>query len=136
MTAFALCLLLALDPTTTGNEVVSGCGYAQPIVTAAEQYGLNPRLLVAIARRETSIHAATNSSGHCGPWQVHPAWADGFSCADLQGPIGAWAGAFVLRDKLRASHGNLKEALRRYSGSRKGSTWYARQVLNLIPKEA
>jgi len=130
--AFLLCLALASDPTIPGGEVLRGCAVATPTDIAADAYGFPAPLLMAIARRETNIRPKVNASGHCGPWQVNPKWAEGNTCKMLKGSAGVWAAARILDDKRRAAHGDMKEALRLYSGSAKGSTWYAREVLALM----
>lgn len=127
--ALALCFALAATPAP-GDEVLRGCALAQPVVLAAEAYGLQPSLLLAVAQRESGIRTTTNKGGYCGPWQVHPRWAEAATCSHLQGGQGAWAAARILAAFKRGG-GGLDEALRRYSGSAPGSRWYARAVLRL-----
>jgi hypothetical protein len=125
--AFALCLTIATTPGLDGAEVLRGCALVDATQAAAEAYELAPELLLAVGWRETRWRPLVNAGGYCGPFQVLPRWADGATCAQLHSTQGPWAAARILATFAKGR--TMAEGLRRYSGSKPGSGWYARQVL-------
>lgn len=124
--AFLLCLALATaQPPLTGNEVLRGCALAHAVEPAAVATRQDPAVLLAIAWRETRFQHLTNGGGYHGPWQLRAGLCIG--CSTMEQALSA---AGVLQ-RFQRNRRPLADALRKYSGSRLGSTWYADKVLSL-----
>lgn len=123
--AFLLCLSIAVGPPDLpGDAVLRGCALAHASRDVVAPH-VPPPLLLAIAWRESRFREVVNASGHHGPWQL-----DAALCEDCEPPAQAATAAWLLERFLRNGR-PLRDALRKYSGSRPGSTWYAREVLEL-----
>ena len=131
---FALWSALLADPVLTVDESLRACLLVQHASAASTDNAPAP-LLLAIAWREDRFKTADDHGPMCGSMQVQALqragqpW--GLTCQELAQPqVGMLAGAAVLRDKLRASHGDMARALQRYAGCKRGCRWYSDQVLD------
>lgn len=134
MVEFLLCLALLGDPSTPAKIDRRGCRLAPVLVEVAQQNGLHPALLTSMGRTETGLQASKRSpGGHCGLIQAHPRYTR-LSCKQMRDPkTGLEAGVKILLtfQRSRACKGDMRCALRRYSGSRKGNYVYSDEVLKL-----
>lgn len=113
MTAAALCLVLLTTPGLSVEAAQRGCGLAQEFVSSAEALQHDPKLLAAIAWRETRFHTkVVGGSGECGAMQVLPQHS-AYTCRQMQNGQGVLAGAEALR--RWGSHRNVRRALYRYN---------------------
>jgi soluble lytic murein transglycosylase-like protein len=108
-----------------------GIGHA--VLIAARSYAISPLLLLAVIAVESSFDRfAVSVVGAKGLMQVLPSQHRDrvLRTSDLTDALtNVRIGAEILRDYLRASGGNLGEALYRYSGGAKG---YARRVADRL----
>lgn len=126
---------------TSSNRNISKSG-AQELtfmfLRAAEVYGVDEKLLMAIARKESSFNAAATGGGASGVMQIMPDTGRrfGLTPAQLYDPkINIDFGAMYISQRLTAYNGNQTLALSAYNqGSAKVnrgsySTAYAQRVL-------
>jgi soluble lytic murein transglycosylase-like protein len=87
------------------------------IEEAARAHGLDPRLVVAVANRESAWNPkAISNAGACGIMQIMPATARFLGIADIFEPrANIFAGTRYLRALLDTFHGDLDLALAAYN---------------------
>jgi soluble lytic murein transglycosylase-like protein len=87
------------------------------IEEAAHTHGVDPRLIAAVASRESSWNAnAVSAAGACGIMQIMPATARFLGLADIFDPrANIFAGTRYLRTLLNTFHGDLDLALAAYN---------------------
>jgi soluble lytic murein transglycosylase-like protein len=99
------------------------------VVNAARRYAISPLLLLAVIAVESSFDRfAVSMAGAEGLMQVLASQHKDLvlRTSDLTDPsTNVRIGSAILRDYIRASDGNIEDALDRYSGGAKG---YARRV--------
>jgi hypothetical protein len=99
------------------------------VMNAARRYAISPLLLLAVIAVESSFDRfAVSVVGAKGLMQVLPSQHQDLvrRTSDLTDPrTNVGIGSAILRDYIRASDGNIDDALDRYSGGAKG---YARRV--------
>jgi hypothetical protein len=108
-------------------------GIGQAVLIAARRYTISPLLLLAVIAVESSFDRfAVSVVGARGLMQVLPSQHRDrvLRTSDLtDARTNVRIGSAILRDYLRASGGNLDNALYRYSGGAKG---YARRVADRL----
>ncbi len=84
---------------------------------AAEKYGVDKRLLLAVAKTESNFHTdATSSAGAMGVMQLMPQTAAGIGVTNAYDPYqNIMGGARLLSDHLSQYDGNLDLALAAYN---------------------
>ena len=87
------------------------------IEEAARTHGVDPRLVAAVASRESAWNPnAVSPAGACGIMQLMPATARFLGLADLFDPrANIFAGTHYLRTLLDTFHGDLDLALAAYN---------------------
>ena len=87
------------------------------ISDAAKQHGVDPRLVAAVARRESAFNPkAVSRAGACGIMQLMPATAHFLGIADIFDPReNVFAATRYLRTLLDAFHGDLDLTLAAYN---------------------
>lgn len=103
---------------TAANQVSTGDAKLDSLVTAAAaRYGLDPRLMVAIMRQESSFNPrAVSPKGARGLMQLMPATAARFGVRDIMDPVqNIEGGAQYLRFLLDTFNGNVELALAGYN---------------------
>ena len=90
---------------------------ASAIGDAAKQHGIDPRLLAAVARRESRFNpAAVSPVGACGVMQLMPATARYLGVKDIfNARENVFGGAKYLRALLDTFHGDLDLTLAAYN---------------------
>lgn len=90
---------------------------AEAIGDAARKHGVDPRLIVAVARRESRFNpAAVSPVGACGVMQLMPATAHYLGIKDIfNARENVFAGAKYLRTLLDTFHGDLDLTLAAYN---------------------
>lgn len=120
-----MCTMNAIAPLT-GALTAAGVNYAPQIVGAAERYGLDPRLLAAVAAQETGGpgqnggHNVVGDGGHGhGVFQIDDrSHAFATTAAAMNPAANADYAASMLSGLLHRFGGNVRAALRAYnSGS-------------------
>ena len=118
------------DDYTAGCEFEPPDNFEEDLIAAAEEAGINPRVLALTVWRESDCNAAAvGSSGEIGLTQINPSvWRktltrEGFG--DLSDPsTNLRAGAWILA-RLKARSRTDIEAVRRYNGSGPKARRYA-----------
>lgn len=84
---------------------------------ASEKYGVDKRLLLAVAKAESNFHTdATSSAGAMGVMQLMPKTAEGIGVTDGYDPYqNIMGGAQILANHLQEYGGNLDLALAAYN---------------------
>lgn len=110
--------------------------YIQDIVNAANQYGIDPRIALAIAARETggddvnSIYMADNG----GLMQITPYSADDYGVSSLypnwatDPQQNALGGMLILKKKIEEQGGNVWAGVKAYNGAGPAADNYVSQV--------
>tara|TARA_Y100001973_G_C5165702_1_gene316008 strand:- start:837 stop:1268 length:432 start_codon:yes stop_codon:yes gene_type:complete len=106
--------------------------YGDMVVLAAEEFGIDPRILSSIVNQETKcMHSAIGSQGEVGLVQLHPGvWSDPYNLQWIKRSLG-WmdlsyaqdpyqnlrAGAWILSVNLQLAGGDMHGALKLYNGA-------------------
>jgi soluble lytic murein transglycosylase-like protein len=90
---------------------------SEAIADAAKEHGVDPRLIVAVARRESRFNPAAKSPvGACGVMQLMPATARYLGIKDIfNARENVFGGAKYLRTLLDTFHGDLDLTLAAYN---------------------
>lgn len=96
---------------------VRGAQYASTIEEAARTHGVDPRLVAAVAHRESAWNAtAVSRTGACGLMQLMPATARFLGVTNVFDPReNIFGGARYLRTLLDTFHGDLDLTLAAYN---------------------
>jgi len=108
-----LCLSIALN--VPHQRIVA---VVQPVMYAADRHSVDPAILFAIAKHESSfLTDAVGLAGELGLFQIHPKYhMHRFNSVDWRNPwANASVGAYILADNLRVT-GTVRTALKRYNG--------------------
>jgi cell wall-associated NlpC family hydrolase len=101
---------------TSARTVPAGTPYADLFQQAASSYGLDPALLVAVARQESGFDPqAVSPAGAQGLMQLMPGTAQGLGVANPFDPAQAIGGAAQLLDSLLGRFGSTELALAAYN---------------------
>lgn len=101
--------------TTLADPVVPP-DYRQPLLAASRAYGVSPRLLAALAARESAWRAAAVSpKGAIGLTQLMPATARSLAVDPREPSANLAGGAHYLRQLIDRFGGNLEQALAAYN---------------------
>lgn len=116
-------------------------GFSRMVEDAAEETGINPRLLALTVYRESRCKAdALGAVGEIGLGQVYPRiWKEPLveegiidSVDDLYDPeVNLRAVGFILGESLRYAKGDPTDALRRYNGDGPAAERYAYEQTHL-----
>lgn len=107
------------------SGVPAGTPYANLFTAAANKYGLDPKLLVAVARAESAFNPrAVSHAGAQGLMQLMPATARGLGVANPFDPPQAVDGAARLLRDLKAQFGRTDLALAAYNAGPGAVTRY------------
>ncbi len=113
----------AADRTASVSSVAQ-TPYASPdadldaiFTEASEKYGVDKRLLLAVAKAESNFHTdATSSAGAMGVMQLMPKTAEGIGVTDAYDPYqNIMGGAQILANHLQEYGGDLDLALAAYN---------------------
>lgn len=108
------------------------------VVEKSKKYSLEPELITAVIFKESSFNPQAKSSVAKGLMQVYPKFhkekleARNITKKDLL-KVGhnIDVGCEILREYIDIENGNIKKALRRYSGNINRKTTYMDKVLNI-----
>ena len=119
-----------VDNSHTGISKERAGQYVAAAKKYAAKHHVDPILVLAVIRKETGFRiTAVSKEGAEGPMQVMPQWhrekIKGKNIKSIEG--GVDIGTQVLAEYIVLAKGDVKAALRKYSG---GSRTYAQQVLN------
>jgi soluble lytic murein transglycosylase-like protein len=118
-------VVTAVNPVSTGDAKLDGW-----VTAAAARYGLDPRLMVAIMRQESSFNSrAVSPKGARGLMQLMPATAARFGVRDMMDPVqNIEGGAQYLRFLLDTFNGNVELALAGYNAGENAVARYGNRV--------
>lgn len=110
--------------------------YAQYIINAANQYGIDPNVALAIAARETGGDDvnAINMAPNGGLMQITDYSADDYGVNNLypdwqtDPQQNALAGMYILSQKIKEQGGDLWSGVRAYNGAGDAAQQYVQQV--------
>ena len=110
--------------------------YAQYIINAANQYGIDPNVALAIAARETGGDDvnAINMAPNGGLMQITDYSADDYDVNNLypdwqtDPQQNALAGMYILSQKIKEQGGDLWSGVRAYNGAGDAAQQYVQQV--------
>jgi len=104
--------------TITGTRPLAAPVYLSALINdAARAHGVDPKLVAAVAKRESAFNpAAVSRRGACGLMQLMPATARSFGVTDIFDPRqNVEAGVRYLRSLIDSFNGNVDLALAAYN---------------------
>jgi len=118
-------VVATVKPVSTGDAKLDGL-----ITAAAARYRLDPRLMVAIMRQESSFNPrAVSYKGARGLMQLMPATAARFGVRDIMDPAqNIEGGAQYLRFLLDTFNGNVELALAGYNAGENAVARYGNRI--------